>query len=99
METHQTSTHSAIEVIRSSKKRAEKLTIYEFIKRELQSIINKEITNTFKTLCELRLIENNPSNGNNSCVLIDNFKIADSQLHIPTTMTIPIIEKSVFKYC
>ena len=81
METHQTSTHSAIEVIRSSKKRAEKLTVYEFIKRELQSIINKEITNTFKT-CELRLIENKPSNGNNSCVLIDNFKIADSQLHI-----------------
>ena len=99
METHQTSTHSAIEAIRSSKKGAEKLTIHEFIKRELQSITNEEITNTLKTLWELRLTENKPSNDNNSCVLIDNFSIADSQLHIPTTMATPITERSAFKDC
>ena len=36
-----------------------------------------------KTLCELGLIENKPSNGESSYFLIDNFNIADSQPHIP----------------
>ena len=47
-----------------------------------------------KTLCELGLTENKPSNDKSSYFLIDNFNIADSQTHIPTTMSIPIIEKS-----
>ena len=62
METLQTSILSAIKAIRSSKKRADELTVYKFIKRELQSITNEEITDTLKTLCDLGLIENKPSN-------------------------------------
>ena len=94
METLQAFILRAIKAIRSSKKRVDELTIYKFIKRELQSITNEEITNTLKTLCEMRLIENKPSNDKSSYFLIDNFYIADSQPHIPTTMATPIIEKS-----
>ena len=47
-----------------------------------------------KTLCEIKLIEDKPSNDKSSYFLIDNFYIADSQPHIPTTMATPIIEKS-----
>ena len=50
METLQASILSEIKAIRLSKKRAEKLTVYKFIKRELQSITNEEITDTLKTL-------------------------------------------------
>ena len=46
-----------------------------------------------KTLCELGLIENKPSNDKSSYFPIDNVNIADSQSHIPTTMATPIIEK------
>ena len=54
METLQAFILSAIKAIRSSKKRADELTIHKFIKTELQSITNEEITDTFKTLCEMR---------------------------------------------
>ena len=94
METLQASILSAIKAIRSSKKWADELTVYKFIKRELQSIISEEITNTLKTLCEMKLIENKPSNDKSSYFLIDNFYIVDSQSQIPTTVTTPIIEKS-----
>ena len=62
MKTPQASILSTIKAIRSSKKRADELTLYKFIKRELQSITNEEITDTLKTLCDLGLIENKPSN-------------------------------------
>ena len=94
METLQAFILRAIKAIRSSKKRVDELTIYKCIKRELQSITNEEITNTLKTLCEMRLIENKPSNDKTSYFLIDNFNIPDSQTHIPTTMATPIIKKS-----
>ena len=94
METLQASILSAIKAIRSSKKRADELTVYKFIKRELQSITNEEITDTLKTLCEMRLIKNKSSNDKSSYFLTDNSYIADSQPHIPTTMATPIIEKS-----
>ena len=94
METLQASILSAIKAIRSSKKRADELTIYKFLKRDLQSITSEEITDTLKTLCEMKLIENKPSNDESSYFLIDNFYIADSEPQIPTTMTTPIIEKS-----
>ena len=91
----QASILSAIKAIRSSKKRAYELTVYnKFIKKELQSITNEEITDTLKTLCEMRLIENKSSNDKSSYFLTDNSYIADSQPHIPTTMATPIIEKS-----
>ena len=70
------------------------LTVYKFIKRELQSITNEEIADTLKTLCEMRLIENKPSNGKSSYFLIGNFYIADSRSQFPTTMATPIIQKS-----
>ena len=47
-----------------------------------------------KTLCEMGLIGNKPSNDKSSYFLTDNSYIADSQPHIPTTMATPIIEKS-----
>ena len=89
METLQASFLRAIKAIKSSKKRADELTIFKFIKSELQSITNEEITDTLKT-CEIRLIENKPFNDKSSYFLIDNFNIADSQPHITTTMATPI---------
>ena len=53
---------SEIKTIISFKKRADELTVYKFIKKELQSITNEEITDTLKTY-ELGLIESKPSNG------------------------------------
>ena len=47
-----------------------------------------------KTLREMRLIENKPSNDKSYYFLTDNSYIADSQPHIPRTMTTTIIEKS-----
>ena len=92
METLQASIVIAIKLIRSSKKRADKLTVCKFIKEELQSITN-EITDTLKTLCALVVIENKSSNDKSYYLLMDNFNIADSQSHIPATMATPIIEK------
>ena len=73
METLQASILSVIKAIRTSKKRADELNVYKFIKKELQSITNEEITDTLKILCELGLIENKPSNDKSSYFLIDNF--------------------------
>ena len=92
METLQASIVIAIKLIRSSKKRADKLTVCKFIKEELQSITN-EITDTLKTLCALVVIENKSSNDKSYYFLMDNFNIANSQSHIPATMATPIIEK------
>ena len=47
---------NAIKAIRSSKKRADELTVYKFVKNELHSIINEEINDTLKTLCELEAL-------------------------------------------
>ena len=94
METLKAFILNAIKTIRLSKGWADELTIYKFIKRELQSITNEEINDTLKILCEMRLIENKPSNDKSSYLPINNFNIADSQPHIPTSMTTPIILKS-----
>ena len=94
IETLQASILRAFKAMRSSKKRADELTVYKFIKRELQSITNEDINDTLRTLCDLGLIENKPSNGKSSYFLIDNFNIADSQPHFPTTIATPVIEKS-----
>ena len=94
MESLQASILSTVKVIRSSKKRTDELTAYKFIKRELQSITNEDITDILKTLCEMRLIKNKPSNDKSSYFLINNFYISDSQIHIPTTIATLIIEKS-----
>ena len=45
METLQASIVNAIKAIRSSKKRADELTIYKFVKKELHLIINTDVNN------------------------------------------------------
>ena len=72
MELLQVSILSAIKAIISSKKRVDEVTLYKLIKRELQSITYEEITDTLKTLCEMRLTENKPSNDKSSYFLTDN---------------------------
>ena len=72
MEILQVSILSTIKAIISSKKRVDEVTLYKLIKRELQSITNEDITDTLKTLCEMRLTENKPSNNKNSYFLTDN---------------------------
>ena len=94
METLQASILSVIKAIRTSKKRADELNVYKYIKKELQSITNEEITDTLKILCELGLIENKPSNDKSSYFLIDNFNTANSQPHIPIMMATPVIENA-----
>ena len=48
-----------------------------------------------KTLCELGLIDNKPSNDKSSYFLFDIFNIADSQPLIPTTMATLLNVKGV----
>ena len=50
METLQTAIVNAIKAIRSSKKRADELTVYKFVKRELHLITNTDINNTLKNI-------------------------------------------------
>ena len=47
-----------------------------------------------KTLCELGVVENKPSNDKSSYFLTDNVNIPDSQPHSPTIMATPVIKKS-----
>ena len=46
METLQASIMSVIKAIRSSKKRADELSVYKFIRKELQPITNEDINDT-----------------------------------------------------
>ena len=50
METIQTSIVNTIKAIRSFKKGADELTVYNFVKNELHLIINTDINNTLKIL-------------------------------------------------
>ena len=59
------------------------------MKKELESITNEEINNTL-----LIVNKNKPSNDKSSLFFNDNVNKADSQPHIPTIMTTPIIEKA-----
>ena len=95
METLQTCIVNAIKAIRSSKKRADELTIYKFVKKELHSITNTDINNTLKKLVEMGRIENKPSKDKSSYFLSDN-NITDSVPHIPTIMANPLIETNSF---
>ena len=61
------------------------------MKKDSQSKARR--TDILKPLCELWLIENKSSNDKSSYFLVDNFSIADSQAHIPTTMATPIVKK------
>ena len=72
METLQTSTVRALKAIRSSKKRADELTVYKFVKKELHLIINTDVNNTLKILIETGRIENKPTKDKSSYFLSDN---------------------------
>ena len=95
METLQTSIVNAIKAIRSSKKRADELTVYKFVKKELHLITNTDVNNTLKILSEMGRIENKPSKDKSSYFLSDN-NITDSEPHIPTIMATPLVETSWF---
>ena len=69
MEILQTSIVDAIKAIRSSKKRADELTVYKFVKKELHFITNTDINNTLKILSEMGRIENKPSKEFTGCVV------------------------------
>ena len=71
METLQASIVNAIKAIRSSKKRADELTIYKFVKNELHLIINTDVNNTLKILSRMGRIENKPLKDKSSYFLSD----------------------------
>ena len=56
METLQTSIVNTIKAIRSSKKRADELIVYKFVKKELHLITNTDVNNTLKILIDLLYI-------------------------------------------
>ena len=85
MEILETSIINAIKAIRSSKKRADELTVYKFVKKEFQLITNTDINKTLEVLSEMGRIENKPSKDKSFYFLIDK-NIIDSQLHISTIM-------------
>ena len=95
METLQASIVNAIKAIRSSKKRADELTIYKFVKKELHLITNTDVNNTLKILSRMGRIENKPSKDKSSYFLSEN-NITDSKPHIPTIMATPLVEASSF---
>ena len=95
METLQTSIVNAIKAIRSSKKRTDKLTVYKFVKKELNLITNTDVNNTLKILIEIGRIINKPSEDKSSYFLCEN-NITDSESHIPTIMATPLVETSSF---
>ena len=72
MKTLQTSIVNAIKAIRPSKKRADELTVYKFVKKELHLITNTDVNNTLKILSRMGRIENNPSKDKSSYFLSDN---------------------------
>ena len=92
MGTLQTSIVNAIKAIRSSKKRADELTVCKFVKRALHLITNTDVNNTLKILIEMGRIKNKPSKDKSSYFLSEN-NIADSEPHIPTMAT-PLVETS-----
>ena len=95
METLQTSIVNAIKAIRSSKKRADELTVYKFVKIELHLITNTVVNITLTILTEMGRTENKPSKDKSSYFLSDN-NIADSEPHIPTRAATPLVETSSF---
>ena len=95
METLQTSIVNVIKTLRSSKKRANELTVYKFVKKELQLITNTDIHIILKILSDVGRIENKLSKDRSSYFLSDN-NTADSELHISTIMATQLVETRSF---
>ena len=83
--------------MQSHKKRPDELTILEFVKKDLQTIItNSDINENLARLTEIKKIKNKPSNNRNSYYLIDDSTdITDSQPPILTMRNTPIVAKNV----
>ena len=94
METLQTFIVNAIKSI-TSEKRANELTIYEFVKMEFDLITNTDISNTLIVLSEMGRVKNKQSKDENSYFHIDN-NIIDSQPLIQTIVVTPLVETSSF---
>ena len=83
--------------MQSHKKRPDELTILEFVKKDLQTIItNSDINENLARLTEIKKIKNKPSNNRNSYYLIDDgTDITDPQPPILTMRNTPIVAKNV----
>ena len=97
MDSLQPSIINAIKTLRSHKKRPDELTVLEFVKKDLQTIITyNDINENLVRLTEMGIIKNKPSNNRNSYYLIDDSTdITDSQPAILTIANTPIVEKNV----
>ena len=86
MDTLKISIINAIKTLRSHNKRPDELTVFEFVKKDLQTTItNNNINENLARLTKIGKIKNKPSNNRNSYYLIDNSTdIADSQPPILT---------------
>ena len=94
METLQTFIVNAIKSI-TSEKRANELTIYEFVKMEFDLITNTDISNTLIVLSEMGRVKNKQSKDENSYFHIDN-NIIDSQPLIQAIVATLLVETSSF---
>ena len=94
METLQTFIVNAIKSI-TSEKRANELTIYEFVKMEFDLITNTDISNTLIVLSEMGRVKNKQLKDENSYFHIDN-NIIDSQPLIQTIVATLLVEASSF---
>ena len=83
METLQTSIVNTVKAITSSKRCADALTVYKFVKKELHLITNTDVNSTLEILIELGRTVYKPSRDESSYFLSDS-NIADSEPHIPT---------------
>ena len=94
METLQTFIVNAIKSI-TSEKRANELTIYEFVKMEFDLITNTDMSNTLIVLSEMGRVKNKQSKDENSYFHIDN-NIIDSQPLIQAIVATLLVETSSF---
>ena len=95
IETLQVSIVNAIKTIISSKKCADEITVYKFVKKELHLITNTDVNNILKTLSKMGRIENKPSKDKSSYFLSDN-NIIVSESHLPTIMATRLVETRSF---
>ena len=88
MDTLKTSIINAIKTLQSRKKRPDKLTVLEFVKKDLQTTITiNDINVNLARLTEIGKMKNKSSNNRNFYYLIDDSTdITDSQLPIPTIL-------------
>ena len=67
----ETSIINVIRAIRAIQKRPEQLSIYDFVDKVNLSVDINLITNSLKTIIEMRKVENKTSNGKSPCNLTE----------------------------